>query len=557
MGRVESYLDETVAERLDNEVDDDDSDRRGREGVNREVAHRGAEVTVEIHPPRNMVTIPVDDGVDDEKDSHPVGSLVSKNPKRRRMPVRGCRVTKAGGAFSNLDESNDDSDPDMINVRRRPNVWSECNSDGEPQDTQRQSKRRRRHDRDELQLQLQLGQSHVTDSTANSEDGSATGSEVPTSRGSRTPAYKEYQPVTTTARRPKKRTGIVRSYRLLGLRRRAQRRPNENNHIPQRPASMMRISPTDSPGGMTPEKAIKMVAGRVKARDHLAEFATFFASLFSPDTIARLLLGCQEYAKVIATSSGRHDIASDRGQMTQVVAAMEEQGIPEQARKLVVAYIATDTQETTFGTSVGNAMHYHRQVVFARELKNAYDQIANERGEVWDFILEWVSGPAGRNIGKPLETEINRFIMEQACGRSKQQMALEEWIQLSSRFAMVRKQGENLSVLSDICTPAVYLLVATTATRGVSPSRTLFLRYKMGTLEGFVGQVFELHPEYSLCFEEMNERLWKPILDRRPLPWIRLLSLDTSTRFEDEVHTELLGKSMREWLEFDDDAVAD
>lgn len=79
----------------------------------------------------------------------------------------------------------------------------------------------------------------------------------------------------------------------------------------------------------------------------------------------------------------------------------------------------------------------------------------------------------------------------------------------------------------------------------------------MGTLEGFVGQVFELHPEYSLCFEEMNERLWKPILDRRPLPWIRLLSLDTSTRFEDEVHTELLGKSMREWLEFDDDAVAD
>lgn len=75
MGRVESYLDETVAERLDNEVNDDDSDRRGREGVNREVAHRGAEVTVEIHPPRNQVTIPVDDGVDDEKDSHPVGSV--------------------------------------------------------------------------------------------------------------------------------------------------------------------------------------------------------------------------------------------------------------------------------------------------------------------------------------------------------------------------------------------------------------------------------------------------------------------------------------------------
>lgn len=97
MGRVESYLDETVAERLDNEVDDDDSDRRGREGVNREVAHRGAEVTVEIHPPRNMVTIPVDDGVDDEKDSHPVGSV--SNLQRFTSPfillplIRNCSLS--------------------------------------------------------------------------------------------------------------------------------------------------------------------------------------------------------------------------------------------------------------------------------------------------------------------------------------------------------------------------------------------------------------------------------------------------------------------------------
>lgn len=84
----------------------------------------------------------------------------------------------------------------------------------------------------------------------------------------------------------------------------------------------------------------------------------------------------------------------------------------------------------------------------------------------------------------------------------------------------------------------------------------LNVSYKKGTLEGFIGQILELHPEYSLCFEEMNERLWKPILDSRQLPWIRLLSLDTSTRFKDEVHTELLGRSMREWLEFDDDAAA-
>ena len=74
MGHVEEYLDEFVGKRLDNEVDDYDSDRRGQEGVNREVADRGAEVTVEIHPPRNQVTIPVDDGVD-EKDNHPLGPV--------------------------------------------------------------------------------------------------------------------------------------------------------------------------------------------------------------------------------------------------------------------------------------------------------------------------------------------------------------------------------------------------------------------------------------------------------------------------------------------------
>ncbi len=355
-----------------------------------------------------------------------------------------------------------------MNVRRRPIVWSNCNSDGEPQDTERQTKRQRRHDRDELQLQLQLGQSHLTDSTADSNDGSATDSEISTSRGSRTPTYKEYQPVTRTARPSKKRADIVDPYRR-GARRGSQRRPNENNHISQGPASMMRIGPTDSPGGMNSDKAIKMVEARVKTRNHFATFATFFARLFNPDTIASLLLGCQKYEYVMATSSGRHDLASDRGQMTEVVAAMEEKGVPDQVRKLVVAYIATDKEDTTFGISVGNAVCYHRHSAFARELKNAHDQIANKRGEVWDFILEWVSGPAGRNIGKPLETEINRFIVEQVCRRSKQQMGSQERRRQRKHFSLLHRQGENLSALSDMCTPAVYLLVA--AMRGCHPSR--------------------------------------------------------------------------------------
>ncbi|CAO1602107.1 hypothetical protein XANCAGTX0491_005738 [Xanthoria calcicola] len=317
---------------------------------------------------------------------------------------------------------------------------------------------------------------------------------------------------------------------------------------------MMRIGPTDSPGGMTSEKAIKMVEGRVKATDHFAMFVTFFACLFSADTIANLLLGCQKYADVIATPSGRYDIASDRGQMTQIVAAMEEKGVPEQARNLVVAYIAADTEDTTLGISVGNAMCQHRRSAFARGLKNAYDQIANRRGEVWDFIREWVSGPAGRNIGQSLETEIDRFIMEQACRRSKQQMAMDEWLRRRNHFSMIRKMGENLSDLSDLCTPAVYLLVATM--RGCHPSRKLRLNYKKGNLKDFIGQILELHPEYSLCFEELNQRLWKPILDGRQLPRIRLLNINNSTRSNDEVRTELIEKSMREWLEFDDDAAA-
>lgn len=82
------------------------------------------------------------------------------------------------------------------------------------------------------------------------------------------------------------------------------------------------------------------------------------------------------------------------------------------------------------------------------------------------------------------------------------------------------------------------------------------LNYKKGNLKDFIGQILELHPEYSLCFEELNQRLWKPILDGRQLPRIRLLNINNSTRSNDEVRTELIEKSMREWLEFDDDAAA-
>lgn len=73
-------------------------------------------------------------------------------------------------------------------------------------------------------------------------------------------------------------------------------------------------------------------------------------------------------------------------------------------------------------------------------------------------------------------------------------------------------------------------------------------------LRDFVGEVLEMFPEYNICFKELNERLWKPILERQQLPSIRLLNIDGDP---EALKTELKKKSVRYWLEFDDVAKMD
>lgn len=77
---------------------------------------------------------------------------------------------------------------------------------------------------------------------------------------------------------------------------------------------------------------------------------------------------------------------------------------------------------------------------------------------------------------------------------------------------------------------------------------------KPDNLRDFVGEVLAMVPEYSACFKELNERLWKPILKRQQIPSIRLFNIDGDP---EALRNELKKKSVRYWLEFDDVAKMD
>ncbi|KAL8853696.1 MAG: hypothetical protein Q9221_001507 [Calogaya cf. arnoldii] len=565
---VEKYLDDYTVN-SENEVDrhEEAKDDEGKI-VEATKANRGAGV-VEIHPRiKNEVTEEVhdtDDGLKshitireevtihpmkksektgsigdtrDRLDSHP--TVKAETPdvgdnKRRKMPARD-RATTLRDAIRALDESEDDLDPDKVN------------------DNERNIKRQKRYDSDDSKMELQKEQSHLTDSSASSGDESLTDNEIPNSRGSRTPVDRESQPVTTLGQSGRKKDSSPRRRRRIDpvdhvkileqKRRKAARAPkkpkdfkpmSETTKIAQWPESMMSIGPTDHLSrGITSERAIKMVQERERTKKEaytLEYYAILFARLFSPDTIANLLRGCHRYSILV------HDDSSNAAQQTSrfELLNMGEQ-IPELVKELVNAYIAADTA-----------------AVFARKLQGACNQITNQRGEFWRFIRQWTAGPAGRVTFTPMTAELTRFVIETVTGQTIRQFGTREWGKRRSHFTGIRRQGNSLHALVDICTPAVCLLVATMAG---NVTQTLKISDCGATLEEFVGEIMELVPEYKTCFKELNERLWKPIMERHQLPHIRLLDTEVLNLgfTKQELQSELYKKSVRYWLEIDDKA---
>ncbi|KAL8639130.1 MAG: hypothetical protein Q9226_008911, partial [Calogaya cf. arnoldii] len=433
-------------------------------------------------------------------------------------------------------------------------------------------KRQKRYDSDDSKMELQTKQSLLTDSSASSDDEFLTDNEIPNSRGSRTPVDREPRPVTTPGQSGRKTTSSTRRIRwidpldqmkMLEQRRRkatqATQTPKELNpvsettKIAQWPESMMAIGLTDHPSrGIISEKAIKMVQERERTNEEackLEHYAILLARLFSPDTIANLLHGCHRYSILV------HDESSNPAQQTSRFEQlnMGEQ-IPEVVKELVNAYVAADTAvEKSLGVFVGNAINLYRQAVFARKLQDACNQITQERGDFWRFIQQWTAGPAGRITNTPMTAELTRWVIETVTGQTIRQFGIKEWGKLRSHFTGIRRLGNGLHALIDVVTPAVCLLLVTMA----GPVTQTLQRSVCGAiLEEFVIKILQLVPEYKTCFEELNERLWEPIMKRHQLPHIRLLNTEVLKLgfTKQELQRELYKKSVRYWLEIDEKA---
>ncbi|KAL8644581.1 MAG: hypothetical protein Q9226_007692 [Calogaya cf. arnoldii] len=589
-GEVSGRLHRQFGERVD--IYEEAKDEEGKT-VEEKMADGGAGVVDEIHPRIKIeVTEEVHD-TDDGLESHitvkeevaiqpmtkneSTGSISDmgdgpdspptvktkmpdvKNNKRRKMPARD-RVTTLRDAIRALDKSDDDSEPDKGNVQRRHILWSNHNTDRELQDYDKDIKRQKRYDSDDSKMELQTKQSLLTDSSASSDDESLTDNEIPNSRGSRTPL------LTTPGQSGRKTTSSTREItwldpldrmKMLEQRRRkavqAPKKPkefrpmSETTKIAHWPESMMSIGPTDHPSrGITSEMAIKMVQERERTNEEacmLEYSAILLARLFSPDTIANLLRGCHRYSILV------HDEWSNPAQQTSRFELLNRgEQIPEVVKELVNAYVTADTAvEKSLGVFVGSAIKLYRQAVFARKLQDACNQITQERGEFWRFIQQWTAGPAGVTF-TPMTAELTRFVIQTVTGQTIGQLGTTEWGKRRSRFTGIRRQGNGLNALIDVCTPAVCLLVAAMA----GPMKQTLQKSDCGAfLEEFVGKTLDLVPEYKTCFKELNERLWQPIMKRHQLPHIRLLNTEVLNQAftEEKLQSELYKKSVRYWLE--------
>ncbi|KAI4243541.1 MAG: hypothetical protein L6R42_010719 [Xanthoria sp. 1 TBL-2021] len=457
------------------------------------------------------------------------------------MPVRESRATKARGAVSSLDDNDDDSDP------------------GHEIGTTRETKRQRFYDSDQAQLELQLGQSHLTNAAVRSEEESDTDTEIPTSRGSRTPVDKKYRPATTIGYDGRTTCPSKRRKRIEDNGKPRQIQPykrcdHKNTHLPQWPAAMMSIGPKDNPRyGISSERAIKMVEQRAKVKgvNMTTSYAAFFARLFSLDTMENLTNGCRRYNTIMTSLSPTERNPVNQIQVTE---SATMSGAPEEVKELVKIYLNIQIDDKVCGVVIGNAINYHQQTLFARKLTIVHNHIMDRDSEISMFLKKWVV-EAGKRVPSsrvPWVNELNSFIMSQASGgQVRQQEDVNEWRQQRARFGRMCRLGGNLDTLSEMCTGAIWLLVG--AMRG-GKTHDLNEYMKPDHLRGFVGEVLEMVPEYSTCFKELDERLWKPILERQQLPSIRLLNIDGDP---EALKTELKKKSVRYWLEFDDAAKMD
>ncbi|KAL8670445.1 MAG: hypothetical protein Q9168_005026 [Polycauliona sp. 1 TL-2023] len=498
---LEWFVGESKKESGNEEIENDEE-----KVVKAEMPGRDVDVTIEIGPRTKHDRSGSIDAKDDELGRHTVTKAqVAENSKRRKATAIDRKATRLRDAIRALENSDDGSDSE----------------------NERKLKRQKHHRSDQTQLDVQLEQSNPS-TIEESDELLLSKSQV------QVPLCKATTMKQADANRPKQ--GTSGAPRTLA---------------DQWPEVVLSIGPTDgSQEGLTSKRAIELAIKRGREKgwdDNLKYYAAFFARLFSPDTIATLLHGCKKYAiAVLAELPTTVDDEwaklefSRSAQRTTTCEGpiMMEQEIPAELKELLDTYKVAEAEDRSYGVSVGVALRYYRYALFARKFVEIREQIIDQKGKAWDYLWQWTLTVGRGRTG--WTDELCRFIVEQLHGQSRSDTGKREWMSRMSYLGRLRRKGDNLVMLMELCTPAICLLI------GMSHGEVA--KTAQG-LHHLTNEILEILPEFNVLFQELNERLWQPMMRREKLPSIRLLSLKHD---EDGLKKVLEKKSMRYWLEFED-----
>ncbi|KAL8993053.1 MAG: hypothetical protein Q9169_006633 [Polycauliona sp. 2 TL-2023] len=487
---VTRFLDTFVGEskpQVDDEDMEDVKDQIDKTGM----PERAVDVTVEIHPRRKHRSSG-SISAEEHKSGKDVAAKTQtqcESGKRRKLTAVEHKATKLRDAIQALDDSDDNSSRAKRKVKRQ-GLYSS----------------------DQAQLNVQLGQSDLSDSSGEVEDEFDVHTKMAASRDS----SHVNRAIHTTTKLGGDSSTKTQCHRISNYR----RRYDTSRYAPNTDfANSLKES---GPRGMSSEQAIRQAHERVNAKNGVKipePFAMLFARLFSTDTIANLLNACKNYADdaiiTLPLVVDEETSKPPRGMLSIKRSTTLEEDIPDVVTDLLDAYSLAETEDTRYGVSVGVAITYYREAIFAQKLKDAYNQIEDQQGEFWNFLQRWTAGPGGHVDRQQATNEFSRFVIERAYGRPKRELNLGEWA--------ARRQ--HLGRLAE-----------TTDRKG---------------LEEFLSEILVILPEYNDCFQELNERLWEPIVRKEKLAPIRMLSIEgIKNDFKDMLETN----TVRYWLELDEAA---
>ncbi|KAL8800846.1 MAG: hypothetical protein Q9182_004866 [Xanthomendoza sp. 2 TL-2023] len=376
------------------------------------------------------------------------------------------------------------------------------------------------------------------DSVLSSCEDSDSGTAIPREERTRAPSSRIQKQRLESSRRQSQNT-------QFGNQPRDRERSFKNSPAYRWPTMMMSISPSSHIfRGMSSEKALKIVGDECRMNGLSPDvYTAFFAHFFTPSSMGSLVYTCQTYsmAKPWSRTVGQP--------ATSNMIKPETSWAPLIIMNLLEAYTDAKSDETIRGPVISKALSFQKQAFFSQILDRVYSQLIDGSGEIWDFFIKaLVTGPR-LNRQSHME-QVNQFIIERAAGMTRDEMTLGIWTQARRQFTRIVILGRNMHKLSTLCTPAVFLVVAMMKGSKLHSSVRLQSYMQADALENFVTRLLEIFPEYRICLEKIETKVWIPVINKLKLPPSRLLRLNVS---QSRVPTEIGKKSVLYWLGTDDE----